>query len=119
MISNRGVCKKGGLCDFVGVADHKDAKVEVCQRCGQRLIYAKSKGGRVDNMQYLADHLRDTLQPHGATATLFYQTYGLDGVKRLRDFVAKKQYKLAQKEEWTEMRRELRRLGRRGLMVTQ
>lgn len=118
MVKSQGLCKKGGLCDLEALGAYPDAVVEVCIRCGKRLIYAKSSAGRVDNMQYLADHLRDTLQPSGATAGLFERTYGKEGVARLKDYVAKKQYKLAQKQEWQEMRQELRRLGRRGTMIT-
>lgn len=77
-------CPKGKLHDLIITFNRADAQKEVCRFCGVRRIYRKHpKTGRYDGRRYLADHLRDTVQPWGRTRKLFARTYGWGEVKKL------------------------------------
>ena len=72
--------------------DNKEAQVEVCEFCGKKLIYNKEKTtGRVDNSQYLRDHIRDTVQPYGATHGLYMEIYGREQLQKLKEFYKRKE----------------------------
>ena len=57
------------------VKSSPSATVEVCSECKKRLVTKMDKQGRIDNVAYLKEHVRDTAQPTGATAKVFKQYY--------------------------------------------
>lgn len=67
-------CHKMALCGFEPVI-YTDAIVESCRFCGKRLIY-NVVDGTIDQARSLRNHIRDTVQPFGATQNLFVQLYG-------------------------------------------
>lgn len=76
-------CNNNDYCDFKVVVDNCEAQVEVCKRCGRKVIYNKV-GGRIDNTKYLQDHIRDFCQPFGATAHVYAHVYGYKKVAERR-----------------------------------
>ena len=58
------------------VKDSPDGMVEVCKTCKHRLVTKKGASGRIDNKQWLKDHVADTAQPTGSTAGIFKKLYG-------------------------------------------
>lgn len=62
--------------DYVIVKETKDGIMEVCRECKKRNFIRKGQKGRIDNKQYLKDHVRDTAQPTGATSKIFNKYYG-------------------------------------------
>ncbi len=51
------------------------AKWEVCQRCNMKRRYNKGYKGRVDNVQYLKDHVRSFAQKNGPTRRVYKKVY--------------------------------------------
>lgn len=48
--------------DYGGILTGPDGDVEVCKRCKKKLITLKGPTGRINNLKYLKEHERDTLQ---------------------------------------------------------
>lgn len=61
--------------DYIRVSENADGVVEVCKECKYRLITRKDIKGRIDNKEYLKEHVRDTAQPTGITSKVFKQYY--------------------------------------------
>ena len=61
---------------YATITENIDAVVEFCKDCKKRLITKKSKTGRVDNNEWLKEHIGDTAQPTGVTAKVFAKLYG-------------------------------------------
>lgn len=51
------------------------AKWEVCMICGKRKRYNKGYKGRINNNEYLKDHVRNFAQKWGATKRIYMRTY--------------------------------------------
>lgn len=62
--------------DYVTIGENNDAVVEICKECKKRLITRKDSKGRVNNKEYLKEHVRDTAQPKGPTKKIFNRFYG-------------------------------------------
>lgn len=75
-MKNDAHCRKDKYCDFKVELENPKVQVEVCIRCGKRVIYHKGKGGRIDNAKYLRDHVRHFAQPTGKTRRVFEEVYG-------------------------------------------
>lgn len=106
-------CPKAKLHDYIITANTVDAQKEVCRFCGARVIYRKHPGtGRLDDRRYMADHLRDTLQPWGRTRRLFAMAYGWAEVKKLLTAARRERRGLKQIwEETTDIVKTARRLS--------
>lgn len=111
-MSDDSACGKNVLCDFSDVRDMKDAQVEVCVRCGKRVVYKKGNDGRIDNRKYLRDHIRYTIQPFGKTRKLFFRIYGEGKFRDIIDTLRKKKTKKEIQSEWEQVRREIARKSR-------
>lgn len=61
--------------DYVIIRKTGDGMLEVCSECKKRNIIRNDLKGRIDNKQYLKDHVRDTAQPHGRTSKIFNKYY--------------------------------------------
>lgn len=85
--NERNKCEKNRfkLCKFEITYDDGTTIGECCDFCGKRIHY-NIVDGRIDNVRYLADHIRNFLQPTGRTRNLFYEIYGNDPVKRMEAF---------------------------------
>lgn len=68
-------------CGFEQIADYPSHIEERCRFCGKEVRYQK-RDGRIDNKQYLEDHVRDFCQPIGPTQHVYLQVYGEEGYKR-------------------------------------
>jgi len=68
-------CRFGQPHDFVLIRDNKSFKVERCKICNIRRKYNKGYKARVDNVQYLKDHVRNYAQPTGSTKRVYNKTY--------------------------------------------
>jgi hypothetical protein len=75
-------CKGRDYCQFKAVLVNDEAQVEVCTKCGRKVIYNKDETGRMDNTQYLKDHIRDFCQPFGATREEYIHIYGHEAQQR-------------------------------------
>ena len=75
-MKNDSRCRKDKYCDFNVLLENAKVQVEVCVRCGKKVIYHKGAGGRVDNPKYLRDHVRHFAQPFGKTRRVFEEIYG-------------------------------------------
>ena len=107
-------CKKSIFCDFELSRDLPDARIEVCAACGKKVIYRKIKG-KYDEKKYLRDHIRDTVQPCGKNAKLFYQLYGAEPVERARRWQEKRISKEKQKDTRKELKEKRKFLHRRAI----
>lgn len=61
--------------NFTTIHSDSSVQVEVCKQCGYKKKYNKVQG-RVNNTEYLRDHVRDFAQPTGSTAEIFERFYG-------------------------------------------
>lgn len=61
--------------DMMFVADTKAMKIERCRICGKIMKWRKSAKGRVNNIEYLKAHLRNTCQRFGATKRVYHKIY--------------------------------------------
>lgn len=61
--------------DWKIVGENGESIVEVCVECKERKVYRKDSKGRVDNREYLKEHVRDTAQPTGVTSKIFNRFY--------------------------------------------
>lgn len=61
--------------DYVVVRQTGDGILEVCRECKKRNLVRIGLSGRIDNKQYLKDHVRDTAQPNGRTSKIFNKYY--------------------------------------------
>jgi hypothetical protein len=52
---------------------------EVCLECKKKLTTRQDSKGRINNRNYLLEHVRDTAQPHGRTGKIFKKVYGQGG----------------------------------------
>ena len=50
------------LHDLKTLVDTAEVKIDYCTECKEKFIYRKDKEGRIDNKQYLKDHMRNYLQ---------------------------------------------------------
>ena len=95
-------CKKGVLCQFELSRDLPDARIEICTSCSKKVIYNKSEG-QIDEIKYLRDHKRDTIQPYGKDKRLFIQIYGQKPIST----VEKWKSKFVDRKKRNELRKEL------------
>lgn len=63
------------LHSFNTVGENSEAIVEICTECKKRLVMRKDSKERVNNVQYLKEHVRDTAQPTGITSKIFKRFY--------------------------------------------
>jgi len=74
-------CNKWGRHDFKRIIDNSTAVVEVCIKCGKRMVYNKREG-KIDNKKYQEANKRLILQPYGKTEGEFKKEYGFELGKR-------------------------------------
>ena len=55
--------------------ENPHSKAEVCQICGTRKRYNKGYKGRINNAEYLKDHVRNFAQKWGATKRIYNKIY--------------------------------------------
>lgn len=68
-------CRHGQPHDFKIIHENPHAKWEQCQICGVRKRYNKGYKGRVENTEYLKDHVRNFAQRGGATRRVYAKVY--------------------------------------------
>jgi len=68
-------CRFGQPHDFTTIKDTKTFKVERCKICNIRKKYNKGYRMRVDNKEYLKDHVRNYAQPTGSTKRVYNKIY--------------------------------------------
>lgn len=69
-------CKVRGVPhDMKILHETKQSKWEICQICGVKKKYNKGYQGRVDNIEYLRDHVRNFAQNWGATKRIYQKIY--------------------------------------------
>jgi len=100
--------RKNILCDFRPSRNLPDALIEVCVKCGKKVVYNKVKG-KTDNRKYLRDHIRDTVQPFGKNAELFEKIYGHKGIIEFYKNSPQKKSKKQTAKDWEELRQDVRR----------
>lgn len=61
--------------DYQVIRNDKTAVTEVCKECKNKLITRIGDKGRINNVEYLKEHQRDTAQPTGSTAKVFKKYY--------------------------------------------
>ncbi len=75
MNKDRWKCKNREMCDFKAIGNYPDAQTEVCRNCGKKIIYNRRENGKIDEVQYLADHKRDFIQKF-TNPKLYEKIYG-------------------------------------------
>lgn len=68
-------CRWGAPHDFQVIKDAKKYKVEKCKLCGVVKRWNKGYQGRIDNNQYLKDHVRQYAQKSGSTKRVYAKMY--------------------------------------------
>lgn len=68
-------CRWGMPHDFITVKDTKTFKIERCKLCGIRKKYNKGYHMRINNVEYLKDHVRNYAQESGSTKRVFAKLY--------------------------------------------
>ena len=71
----RGECRHGGYHDLKILWENMQRKVEVCVLCNKKFRWNKGFRGRVDNVEYLRQHLRNFCQRTGPTKRAYYRIY--------------------------------------------
>jgi len=66
-------CRFGQPHDFEAIKENAQFKVERCNICGQRRKWNKGYKGRIDNVNYLKDHVRSFAQKTGPTKRVFFK----------------------------------------------
>lgn len=67
--------------DYEIVSESSDGQVEVCRECKKRLTTTFGNKGRIDNIKYLKEHVRDTAQPNGRTGNIYKRYYAKNSSK--------------------------------------
>ena len=68
-------CRWGLPHDFVQLRDTPGFKIERCRICRIRKRWNKDAKGRVENAEYLHEHVRQYAQPGGSTKRVFSKLY--------------------------------------------
>jgi len=68
-------CRFGQPHDMRVLHENPHVKWEVCQICGMRKRYNKGYKGRINNNEYLKDHVRNFAQKWGATKRIYNKIY--------------------------------------------
>ena len=68
-------CRFGLPHNMMILGETPHAKWEVCLLCGVKKKYNKGYKGRVDNQEYLKDHVRNFAQKSGATRRIYHKIY--------------------------------------------
>lgn len=68
-------CRFGQPHEFTTIKDTKTVKVEKCRLCQTRRRWQKRYKGRIDNKEYLKDHVREFAQKTGPTHRVFKKLY--------------------------------------------
>ena len=68
-------CRFGQPHDFETIQETSKFKVERCNICGQRKKWNKGYKGRIDNKNYLKDHVRTFAQKTGPTKRVFLKLH--------------------------------------------
>lgn len=61
--------------DFIIIFEDSTVMSQVCKLCGEKKRYRKIND-KINNVEYLKDHIRDFAQPGGATDKVFQRFYG-------------------------------------------
>lgn len=61
--------------NYIQVSQTEDGAAERCTECGHRIIVTTGEKGRINNAEYLKEHVRDTAQPRGRTENIFKRFY--------------------------------------------
>ena len=72
---NLGCRYRGIPHDFKLLHENPQVKWEVCQICGKKKRWNKGYKGRVQNVEYLKDHVRNFAQKFGATKRVYNKVY--------------------------------------------
>lgn len=105
-IPDEARCQRDKLHDYEISRDLPDALIEICTKCFKKEIYYKVDGV-FDVKKHLRAHIRDTVQPYGKTAQLFYELYGnkpLEDAQRLAQSYANRSKRAELKQELKEKR---------------
>ena len=68
-------CRFGQPHDFETIIENNKFKIERCNICGQRRKWNKGYKGRIDNVNYLKDHVRVFAQKTGPTKRVFFKLH--------------------------------------------
>lgn len=74
-------CRFGLPHNMTGIHENPHVKWEVCLLCGVKKRYNKGYRGRMDNNQYLKDHVRNFAQKWGATKRVYNKVYQPEKMK--------------------------------------
>lgn len=69
--------------NYTVIKNDGSALVEVCTECKKKLTTRLDGKGRINNREYLKEHVRDTAQPTGVTSKVFKQYYGDSTAKKI------------------------------------
>jgi hypothetical protein len=61
--------------DYKIIRENTDGIVEVCTICKKKLLTRKGCKGRINNREYLKEHVKDTAQLYGPTHKIFIKHY--------------------------------------------
>ena len=68
-------CRFGQPHDFQILKDNPHVKWEICRICRVRKRWNKGYKGRIDNPEYLKDHVRQFAQKFGSTKRVYNKLY--------------------------------------------
>lgn len=68
-------CRFGQPHNMRVLHENPHVKWEVCMICGMRKRYNKGYKGRINNNEYLKDHVRNFAQKWGATKRIYNKIY--------------------------------------------
>ena len=78
-----------------------EGEVQVCKFCKFRAVYTKEpKTGRIDNVRYLKDHVRNFAQPGGRTGHIYKR---VNGNKKLETYKPRHVAKKEARKGWDEL----------------
>lgn len=68
-------CKGIFLHTYILIEEYQNAVKEVCTRCGKQMMFKVTPDGRIDNLHYIAHHIRQTLPKNHPRFQLEYERY--------------------------------------------
>lgn len=63
--------------DLKHLFEDRGGIVEVCKTCKAKVKTRKGTDSRINNRQYLKEHVKDLAQPHGRTGKVFKKFHGI------------------------------------------
>lgn len=74
-------CRWGVPHDYIVLSENKRHKTERCKICRKRVRWNKTNTGRIDNIEYLKEHVRQLAQKFGSTKRVYNNVHNPNKLK--------------------------------------